>query len=138
MARMPSAHLPSPLTREDLTSLCESLPEVTLGESWHQPAYLVAGKAFVRFREPRQDCLDAETGEPMDDVIVVTVPDAAEKESLVQSEGPWFTIDHFDGYNAVLIRERDLARLDHVELSEVVTDAWAARAPKKLVKQFLG
>ena len=135
---MPSTSDPAPVTRADLESLCESLPEVTWGESWKRPAYLVAGKSFVNFREARKDCLDAATGEPMDDVIVVTVADAGEKEALVSGDGPWFTIPHFEGYNAVLIRERDLAQLDYLELAEVVTDAWAARAPKKLVKAHLG
>jgi len=135
---MPPADRPAPVSRADLEGICEALPEVTLGESWHQPAYLVNGKAFVRFREPRKDCLDPATGEPMDDVIVVTVSDDGEKEALVTGEGPWFTIDHFNGHNAVLVRERDLHELDYLELAEVVTDAWACRAPKKLVKQHLG
>jgi hypothetical protein len=38
----------------------------------------------------------------------------------------------------VLVRERDLGLLDEAELSEVVTDAWASRAPKRLVTEHLG
>lgn len=60
-----------------------------------------------------------------------------DKAALVEA-GPWFTISHFDGHNAVLLRERDLGGLDFVELAEVVTDAWACVAPKKLVEQHLG
>jgi hypothetical protein len=134
---MPSAHLPAPVTRADLDDLCLALPEVTLGTSWNRPAYVVRDRAFVRFREPRKDCLDPATGEPTDDVIVVTVSGPDDKAALVEA-GPWFTISHFDGHNAVLLRERDLGGLDFVELAEVVTDAWACVAPKKLVKQHLG
>lgn len=134
---MPSASDPAPVTRADLDDLALALPEVSLGTSWNHPAYVVGGKAFVRFREPRKDCLDPATGEPMDDVIVINVPGPDDKSALVEA-GPWFTIPHFDGYDAVLVRERDLAQVDYAELVEVITDAWATRAPKKLVKQHLG
>ena len=44
---------------------------------------------------------------------------------------------HFNGYRAVLVRERDLGRLTRAELEEVLTDAWLARAPKRLAKDYL-
>ena len=81
---------------------------------------------------------DAETGEPMPDVIAIVVPGPEDKAALLQSGPPWFTTPHFDGYDYVLVRERDLGDLDLVELAEVVTDAWATRAPKRLVKEHLG
>ena len=74
----------------------------------------------------------------MPDVIAIVVPGPEDKEALLQSGPPWFTTPHFDGYAYVLVRERDLGDLDHVELAEVVTDAWASRAPKRLVKEHLG
>jgi hypothetical protein len=37
----------------------------------------------------------------------------------------------------VLLRERDLRQVTRQELAEVITDAWAARAPKRLARQFL-
>ena len=61
-----------------------------------------------------------------------------DKQALLQSGPPWFTTPHFDGYDYVLVRERDLGTLDLVELAEVVTDAWASRAPRTLVKEHLG
>ena len=65
------------------------------------------------------------------------VPDAGAKDALVQSDGPWFTTPHFDGYDAVLLRERDIGELTVAELREVITDAWLSRAPKRLAKAFL-
>jgi hypothetical protein len=122
----------------DLAEIALSLPEVEEGESWGNPAYTVKGKSFLHFREPRPDAVDAETGERMQDVIMFSVADQDDKEALLGGGGPWFTTPHFDGYNAVLLRQRDLGRLSRAELAEVITDAWAARAPKKLVEELFG
>ena len=120
----------------DLDELALGLPEVVEGRSWGQRAFTVRGKSFVHFREPRPDAIDADTGERMDDVIVFMVPDQSDKDALVAGHGPWFTTAHFDGYNAVLLRERDLGSVTRAELAEVITDAWSARAPKRLVTEF--
>lgn len=102
------------------------------------PSYSVGGRAFVFFREPRKDALDPETGERMQDVIVFHVGDLADKEALVQADGPFFTTPHWNGYRAVLLRERHLGRLSRRELEEVITDAWVARAPNRLAEDYLG
>ena len=74
----------------------------------------------------------------MPDVIAICVPGPEDKVAVLQSGPPWFTTPHFDGYNYVLVRERDLGQLDVVELAELITDAWASRAPARLVKEHLG
>ena len=57
------------------------------------------------------------------------------KEALLAEEpATVFTTPHFDGYAAVLIRLPD-AELDLLE--ELITEAWLARAPKRLVAGFL-
>jgi hypothetical protein len=122
----------------DIAEISLALPEVEVGTSWGNPAYTVQGKSFLHFREPRPDAVDSDTGERMQDVIMFTVPDQSDKEALVGGEGPWFTTAHFDGYNAVLLRQRDLGRLTRAELAEVITDAWAAKAPTKLVEEYFG
>jgi hypothetical protein len=122
----------------DLGEIALSLPEVESGTSWgDRPSYRVRGKAFLIFREPRPDAVDAETGERLTDVVVVSVADRDGKEALLASGPPWFTTPHFDGYNAVLVRERDLGLVSREELEEVVTDAWLARAPKRLAAAYL-
>ena len=40
--------------------------------------------------------------------------------------------------NAVLVQQSRLGELSREELAEVITDAWLAVAPKKLVREFLG
>ena len=127
------------MTRQDIEDIALALPEVVAGTSWgDRPSFLVRGKAFLLWRGPGKDAVDPETGEPMDDVMAIVVPTAEDKEAMLQSAGPWFTTPHFDGYNYVLLRERDLHLLDRDELAEVLTDAWSARAPKRLVKEHHG
>jgi len=46
----------------------------------------------------------------------------------------FFTTPHFDGYAAVLF---ELDRISADELTELITDAWLARAPAKLARAFL-
>ncbi|MEO5983772.1 MAG: MmcQ/YjbR family DNA-binding protein [Pedococcus sp.] len=120
----------------DIAEIALGLPEVEEGTAWGRPAYVVRKKSFVHFREPRPDAIDPDTGERMDDVIIFVVGDQGDKDALVASDGPWFTTPHFDGYNAVLLRERDLGKVTRRELVEVLTDAWAARAPKRLAKKY--
>lgn len=133
-----AAHEPAGPTRDDVDALALALPEVTREGTPEHPAYAVRGKKFLLWRGPRKDAVDPETGERLPDVIAIAVPGADDKEALLQSGPPWFTTPHFDGYAYVLVRERDLPRLDEVELAEVITDAWASRAPKRLVKDTLG
>ena len=58
----------------------------------------------------------------------------AEKEAVL-AEHPdiAFTTPHFNGYPAVLVR---LDRIDEPLLTEIVTSAWLAVAPQKLVAEF--
>ena len=128
---------PHPLNRDDVDALALALPEVTREGSPDHPAYAVRGKKFLMWRGPRRDALEP-TGERMADVIAIVVPGPDDKEAILQSGPPWFTTPHFDGYQYVLVRERDLGMLDEVELAEVITDAWASRAPKRLVREHLG
>lgn len=129
---------PAPVTREDVDGLAMALPEVSNDGTPELPDYRVRGKSFVVWRGPRKDALDPDTGERLPDVIVVRVPGPDDKAAILEGGPPWFTTTHFDGYDAVLVRERDLGLVDYVELAELVTDAWATVAPRKLVKEHLG
>ena len=134
--------MPRAARTDDLHETAAALPGVTLDPaddlSSRPVAYRVAGKPFLLFREPRPDAVDPVTGQRYDDVVVVWVADEGDKAALVEDPAsPWFTTPHFDGYNAVLVRERDIGMVGRDELVEVVTDAWLARAPKRLVKAFL-
>ena len=45
----------------------------------------------------------------------------------------YFTTPHFDGHSAVLF---ELDRIGLAELTELLTDAWIARAPGRLAADF--
>ncbi|MGL5809863.1 MAG: MmcQ/YjbR family DNA-binding protein [Nocardioides sp.] len=132
-----------PASADDIGAICRSLPEVEFGVTWgDRPTYKVPagpkGRGFVLYRAPRKDAIDPSTGEMYDDLVVIVVPDEHAKLALVDDPStPFFTIDHFNGYNAVLVRESRLGELDVAELREVIVDAWSARAPRALVTRFL-
>ena len=124
---------------DDVHEICVSLPEVEFGTSWgDRPTYKIRGRGFVLHRAPHGTAVDPATGEPYDDLLVIVTPSAVEKQGLVQDERlPFFTIDHFNGHNAVLVQQSRLGEMDRDELAEIITDAWAARAPRTLAKKYL-
>jgi hypothetical protein len=123
---------------QDLDELALGMPEATKELEDGRPRYLVHGKFFCFHRRPRKDAISAETGEPLDDVLVFRVADLGVKEMLLaDSRGVYFTTPHWDGYLAVLVRIPDLARLDREELRDLVEEAWLTRARKRLAKEWL-
>jgi hypothetical protein len=97
------------------------------------------GRGFVLYRAPHKSAVDPATGEMYDDLVVIITPTEVEKHALVEDEStPFFTIDHFKGFNAVLVQQSRLGEVERDELVEIITDAWAARAPKRLVREHLG
>ncbi len=121
---------PRPATVEDVHALAQAMPHVTIwGGSKGKPIYQVGGKSFIFFRNPRPDAKDPVTGERYNDVIVIWVESQSEKHSLINDPGsPFFTTDHFNGHDSVLIRERDLGAITYEELKEIIQDAWLSRA----------
>jgi hypothetical protein len=134
----------TPARPEDVDDICAGLPETELGTSWgDRPTWKVPrgdkGRGFVLYRAPHRTAVDPVTGEMYDDLVVITTPTEVEKNALVEDPStPFFTIDHFKGYSAVLVQQSRLGEIERDELVEIITDAWAARAPKRLVREHLG
>jgi hypothetical protein len=132
-----------PARPDDVDEICAALPSTELGTTWGDvPTWKVPagekGRGFVLYRHPHPTAVDPETGELYDDLLVIRTADAADKAALVEDDStPFFTIDHFRNFNAVLVQQSRLAELSLDELTEVITEAWLAVAPKRLAKEFL-
>ncbi len=126
---------------DDVAEICAALPETWFGTSWGDvPTWLVPprpkGRGFVLHRKPHSTAVDPE-GREYDDLLVIRTAGPEDKQALVEAPGPFFTIDHFRSFNAVLVQESRLGEITRAELAEVITEAWVAVAPKKLVREFL-
>ena len=128
-----------PASTGDVHALARAMPHVTTVDgSRGRPVYQVGGKSFIFFRNPRPDAKDPVTGERYDDVIVFWVESAADKHSLADDpDSPFFTTEHFNGHDSVLIRAADLEAITYEELKEVVQDAWLSRASQARASAWL-
>src|SRR5919108_3603462 len=114
----------------DLDRLALELPETTKELSDDgRPTYSANGKMYCFHRRPRQDTVDTQTGERLDDVLVFRGEEPDTKDMiLADPRGIFFTTPHWNGYPAVLMRIRDLKKLKRAELRDLVVDAWLTRA----------
>jgi hypothetical protein len=128
-----------PATVADVHALARAMPHVTrVDGSQGKPVYQVGGKSFIFFRNPRPDAKDPVTGERYDDVIVFWVESESDKQSLIDDpDSPFFTTEHFNGHDSVLIRAGDLEAITYEELKEVVQDAWLSRASQARASAWL-
>ena len=109
------------ITEEDIRRVALSLPATSEKPSYGQPGFRVKDRLFARIREEG-------------DVLVLWVDGEGEKEALIASDpAKFFTTPHYDGYALVLVR---FDAIDVDELTELLTDAWFVRAPKKLADEF--
>ena len=113
-----------------------TLPETTSTPSYRRfPVLSVNKKGFARLRGEMADDVDPGTGEPYGEVLMVKVSDLGEKEALLAADPTvYFTVPHYDGYPAVLVR---LASVDETELRELLLDAWLRAAPKRAVAAYV-
>jgi hypothetical protein len=124
-------------TLDDVARIATTLPEVTEGERHGNLTWFVRGQAFAWDRPFSKADLRrfGDQTPPEGPILAVRVADLAEKEAVLASGQPgFFTIPHFDGYAAVLIRLRAVTKK---ALRESLTDAWLARAPAALADEYL-
>lgn len=128
-----------PATVDDVHALARAMPHVTVEHGPKSNAvYQVGRKSFVFFRTPQPDAVDPETGEKYDDVIMFWVGSDVEKDAMVRDPStPYFTTRRFDGHPSVLVRGSRLGEISLEELTEVVQDAWLARASRRRADAWL-
>jgi hypothetical protein len=123
-------------TWDDVRRIALVLPETDEVRSRDLLQWRVKDKLFVWERPLRRSDLEA-LGERAPDgpILGVRVEHLVAKEALLADDpGVFFTTPHFDGYPAVLVR---LDRIAAGELEELITEAWLARAPKRLVTAYM-
>jgi hypothetical protein len=118
---------------DDVARACLALPGTTEAVSASgRRRWLVRGRTFVRERPlHRTDLAELGDDAPAGPILVAYVPDEGAKQALVAAEPDvYFTTAHFAGVPIVQCR---LEALDPESLAELAREAWACRAPARLV-----
>jgi hypothetical protein len=120
---------------EDVSRIALALPEASERISREQRQWRVKDKLFVWERPLRPKELQAVSEDIADGpILAARVEHIGAKEALLADEhGVFFTTPHFDGYAAILVR---LDRISIDDLTELITEAWLARASKRLVNSY--
>lgn len=126
-------------TFDDVARLASALPEVEDGTRYRgNRTWAVRGKVFA-WEHPFSKADLRRFGDaqpPAGPILALAVEDLGEKEAVLAARpGAFFTIEHFDGYAAVLVR---LDAVGDDELAEALEDAWLAKAPADLAETFRG
>ena len=123
-------------TWEDVRRLALGMPETSEGLAYGLPAWRVHKKLFVWERPLRKSDLAAlGDAAPSGAILGAWVEHLGAKEALLASQPElFFTTPHFDGYAIVLVQ---LGRIEVGDLEEVVVEAWLARAPKRLAREYV-
>ena len=103
---------------ERAARLARHLPQVEVSTWYGTPALKVAGKGFVRVKEPG--------------TLVVLCP-LELKEALIEAEPDlYYETDHYRGWPAMLVH---MERIDDSRLKDRLECAWRQRAPTKMRKE---
>jgi hypothetical protein len=121
---------------DDVRRLALALAEADERVSRGNRQWRVKDKLFVWERPLRaKEVAELGAAAPDGPVLGARVEHLGAKEALLADDPRvYFTTSHFDGYPAILVR---LDRIALDELEEIITEAWLARAPTRLVQAFL-
>ena len=118
---------------KDVRRIVAKLPETSepTPHNWRVRKKLIVWERPLRRADYQALGADAPSG----DILGARVADEGVKFALIaDAPAVYFPTPHFDGYPMVLVR---LAEIGEPDLTELVTDAWLAQAPKTLVKRYL-
>jgi hypothetical protein len=121
---------------DDVRGMALALPDTSEDSSRGTLAWRVRDKGFVWERPLRRADLRALGADaPSGPILGARVEHLVAKEALLAAEQDvFFTTPHFDGFPAVLVR---LDEIGVEDLEEVIVEAWLARAPKRLAKEYV-
>jgi hypothetical protein len=123
-------------TLDDVAQLAADLPQSAEGDRNGTRTWSVAGKTFAweRLFSKADIKRFGTTPIPSQPIVAFRVADQTDKEAvLAQRHSGVFTIEHFNGFNAVLV---ELADVEPNVLAELVEDAWLAMAPPHLAESW--
>jgi hypothetical protein len=123
-------------TWDDVRRIALALPETHERLRRGLMFWVVGETLFVWERPLRQPDLRAlGDSAPPGPILGARVEHLVAKDALI-SDNPdvYFTTPHFDGYPAVLVQ---LEKIGLEELEELVVEAWLARAPKRVAKEYI-
>ena len=123
-------------TFEDVAHIALDLPEAAEGERHGHRTWAVRGKVFAWERPFSKADVKRFGDDPIPDgpILAVSVDDLQEKEAVIAAHPKaFFTISHFDGYAAVLIR---LTKVTKKQLRDSLVDGWLASAPPTLADEY--
>ena len=125
-------------TWDDVRRLALALPETTEETSRTHAFWKVRGKGFVWERplgkNDRRQLGLLGRAVPEGPILGVRVDDLDVREAVLAEGHPAvFSIPHFDGYPAFLVR---LELIEAADLAEMIQDAWLAVAPKRVADAY--
>lgn len=129
--------VPAMTNMDDVARLAAGLPEVTEAERHGNRTWFVSGKAFAWERPYSKADIRrfGSVAPPEGPIVAVRVADLADKEAvLASSSDAIFTIPHFNGYPAVLVQLKKVAKK---ALRDAMVDGWLACAPPSIADQYL-
>jgi hypothetical protein len=123
-------------TWDDVSRIALALPETEARLSRDLRQWRVHEKLFVWERPLRPKEIEALGDDaPTGPILGARVEHLLAKEALLADDpAVFFTTSHFESHPSILIR---LGLITGDDLEEVVTEAWLARAPKRLARAYL-